>query len=48
LRVLGRHLPLRLQCLTSLSAPQTAGPSDEKVNWITTLVVKSLTQLRGF
>jgi hypothetical protein len=31
--------------LTSLSPCKTQGPSDEKVNWITAVVVKSLTQL---
>jgi hypothetical protein len=32
--------------MTSLSGRQSAGPSDAKVNWITAVVVKSLTQLR--
>ncbi|GAT86530.1 hypothetical protein CVCC1112_1191 [Paenarthrobacter nicotinovorans] len=41
MRVEGCHQPLRLQCMTSLSAPQTAELSDEKVNWITYLVVKT-------
>jgi hypothetical protein len=31
--------------MTSLSGRQSAGPSDEKVNWITPVVVKSLTHM---
>jgi hypothetical protein len=32
--------PYASNALTSLSAQQIAGPSDEKVNWIAAIVVK--------